>query len=51
MRDGNAVSFNDRNYQTRFGKIVRLNQTTATVDCDNEQWRLSYDLLQYVVDA
>ncbi|SPJ16828.1 hypothetical protein SBBP2_2180007 [Burkholderiales bacterium] len=51
FRVGDTVSLNDSNYLTRFGKIVRLNQNAATVDCDNVQWRVSYGMLQHVVDV
>jgi hypothetical protein len=47
---GDTASFVDRHQQTRIGKIVRLNLKTATLECDNGEWRVSYGLLQHVVD-
>src|SRR3974390_3037373 len=45
-----AASFVDRYQQTRIGKIVRLNLKTATLECHTGEWRVSYGLLQHVVD-
>ena len=51
FRVGDRVSFEDRHLQTRIGTIVRINQKTATVDCDNEPgWRVSFALLRHIVD-
>ncbi len=51
FRVGDRVSFEDRHLQTRIGTIVRLNQKTASVDCENEPgWRVSFGLLRHVVD-
>ncbi|PYO44398.1 MAG: hypothetical protein DMD33_03045, partial [Gemmatimonadetes bacterium] len=47
---GDTASFVDRHQQTRVGKIVRLNLKTATLECDNGEWRVSYGLLQHLVD-
>jgi hypothetical protein len=47
---GDTASFVDRHEQTRVGKIVRLNLKTATLECDNGEWRVSYGLLQHLVD-
>lgn len=47
---GDSVSFLDRDHQPRLGRIVRLNQKTASLECDNGMWRVSYALLQHVVD-
>jgi hypothetical protein len=47
---GNTVSFVDRYEQTRIGRITRMNVKTATVECDNGAWRVSFGLLQHVVD-
>ena len=48
---GDAVSFIDRDQQTRIGKIVRLNQKTASIECDNGLWRVSFGWLQHLVDV
>ncbi len=51
FRVGDRVSFEDRHLQTRIGTIVRINQKTASVDCENELgWRVSFGLLRHVVD-
>jgi len=47
---GDTASFVDRHQQPRVGKIVRLNLKTATLECDNGEWRVSYGLLQHLVD-
>ena len=47
---GDTVSFEGRDLIQRLGTIVRLNQKTATVSCDGQQWRVSYALLRRVVD-
>jgi hypothetical protein len=48
---GDIVSFADRDEQIRIGKIVRLNAKTATIECDNGNWRVAFALLQHVVDV
>lgn len=51
FRVGDRVSFEDRHLQTRIGTIVRINQKTASIDCENESvWRVSFRLLRHVVD-
>lgn len=47
---GDSVSFFDRDHQTRVGRIVRLNQKTASLECDNGMWRVPYALLQHLID-
>jgi hypothetical protein len=47
---GDSASFVDRHQQARVGRIVRLNQKTATLECDKGEWRVSYGLLQHLVD-
>jgi hypothetical protein len=51
FRVGNRVSFTDQNLQHRVGLIVRINQRTATLDCDGQTWRVGFGLLRRVVDA
>ncbi len=36
FRAGNRVSSTDQNLQHRVGLIVRINQRTATLDCDGQ---------------
>ena len=44
------MSFEGRDLIVHFGTIERLNQKTATVSCDGQQWRVSYALLRPVID-
>ena len=50
FRIGNRVSFTDRDLQQRVGLIVRINQRTATLDCDGQTWRVAFGLLRHLVD-
>lgn len=47
---GDTVSFEGRDLIQRLGTIVRINQKTATLSCDGQQWRVSFPLLRHVVD-
>jgi hypothetical protein len=47
---GDSVGFEGRDLIQRLGNIVRLNQKTATVSCDGQEWRVSYPLLRRVID-
>ena len=51
FRVGNRVTFTDKNFQRRIGLIVRINQQTATLDCDGQKWRVGFELLQHLVDV
>lgn len=51
FRVGQRVSFIDRDLQHRVGLIVRINQQTATVDCDGQAWRVAFGLLRHVANA
>ena len=51
FRVGNRVSFTDRNLQHRVGLIVRINQRTATLDCDGQTWRVGFGLRRPLVDT
>ena len=50
FRVGSRVSFTDRDLQHRVGLIVRINQRTATLDCDGQTWRVGFGLLRPLVD-
>jgi hypothetical protein len=50
FRLGDSVTFTDRDGRTLFGKIVKLNPKTASIDVGGGTWRVSYPLLQQVVD-
>lgn len=47
---GDSVGFEGRNLLQHTGRIVRLNQKTATVSCPEGEWRVSYALLHRVVE-
>lgn len=51
FRIGNRVTFIDKNLQHRVGLIVRVNQHTATLDCDGQKWRVAFELLRHLVDV
>lgn len=46
FRVGNRVSCTD---QHRVGLTVRINQRTATLDCDGQTWRVGFGLLRPLV--
>lgn len=48
---GEVVGFVDRDQRQRTGKVIRLNDKTVTLHCDNGQWRVAYVFLHRVVDA
>ena len=33
------------------GLVARVNQHTATLDCDGQKWRVAFELLRHVVDV
>ena len=51
FRVGNRVSFTDQALQHRVGLVVRINQRTATLDCDGQTWRVAFGLLHRLVDV
>ena len=50
FRVGDRVGFDDRHLQTHIGTIVRINQRTASVNCDGHNWRVSFALLRHIID-
>ena len=51
FRCGEKVSFDDKYLQPQMGIIVRINQTTATVDTGNgHSWRVPFHMLRHVLD-
>jgi hypothetical protein len=48
---GELVGFKDKEQQDRVGKIIRLNDKTVTLDCDGTKWRVSYRLLQRIIEG
>ncbi len=48
---GDTVGFLDRDGGEKSGKVVRLNQKTVGIDCeDGGSWRVSYPLLHKVIE-
>jgi len=51
FRRGDRVSFTDKYLQPQIGTITRINQRTASVDCeDGPGWRVPYGMLSHVMD-
>lgn len=51
FRRGNKVSFTDKYLQPQVGTITRINQRTATVDCEGGSgWRVPFAMLRHVTD-
>lgn len=49
---GQIVGFQDRDFQDRFGRIIRLNPKTVTLECESgTKWRVAYSILFPVLDA
>lgn len=51
FRVGNRVTFIDKNLQHRVGLIVRVNQHTATLNCDGQKWRVPFEMLRHLVEV
>ncbi len=48
---GDKVSFTDKYLQHQVGTITRINQHTATVDCEGGAgWRVPFAMLRHVMD-
>ena len=51
FRCGEKVAFEDKYLNTVVGKIVRINERTASIDPgDGTKWRVGFALLRHVVD-
>lgn len=51
FRRGDKVSFIDKYLQPQIGTITRINQRTATVDCESGAgWRVPFGMLRHVTD-
>lgn len=51
FRRGDRVSFTDKYLQPQIGTITRINQRTASVECeDGPGWRVPYGMLSHVMD-
>lgn len=52
LRVGDSVGYKSRSGREVYGIVLKLNRKTATVRLANgEQWKVSYGLLFYVIDA
>lgn len=52
LKGGDRVGFRDRQNQIRYGRIVSLNQKTATVLVnDRDRWRVAYSYLFLVIEG
>jgi transcription termination factor Rho len=50
LKVGDAVGFRDRQNQDKYGRVVALNQKTATIITqDNQKWRVAYQFLFPVI--
>lgn len=48
---GDKVSFTDKYLQPQIGTITRINQRTASVECDGGSgWRVPFGMLRHVID-
>jgi len=51
FRRGDKVSFTDKYLQPQVGTITRVNQRTASVDCEGGTgWRVPFAMLRHVTD-
>jgi len=51
FRRGDKVSFTDKYLQPQVGTIARINQRTASVDCDGgTSWRVPFAMMRHVLD-
>jgi len=52
LKVGDMVGFQDKYNKDVYGKVIRLNQKTATIITnDNTKWRVSYGFLYFVIDG
>lgn len=50
VKVGDLVGFRSKDGQDKYGKVIRLNKKSVTLDCgNNSQWRVSYSLLFNIV--
>jgi hypothetical protein len=49
---GDAFGFRDRQNRDRYGRVLALNQKTATIlTGDQQRWRVAYEFLFPVIDS
>jgi hypothetical protein len=52
LKVGDAVGFRDRQNQDKYGRVVALNQKTATIlTSDHQKWRVAYQFLFPVIES
>lgn len=52
LKVGDAIGFRDRQNQDKYGRVVTLNQKTATIlTSDNQKWRVAYQFLFPVIES
>ncbi len=51
VQAGETVGFQDREGRPRTGKVLRLNDKTVTLECDQQRWRVSYGLLYRLIET
>ena len=52
LKVGDMVGFQDNQNNDVYGKIIRLNQKTATIKTNtNSEWRVGYEWLYEVIDV
>ncbi len=51
VKVGDNVAFRDRHGQERFGRVLKLNPKTASVQVGTLRWRVGYGLLAPVIDG
>lgn len=52
LKVGDAVGFRDRQNQDMYGRVLALNQKTATIlTGDGQRWRVAYQFLFPVIDG
>lgn len=47
---GDRVSFTDKYLRTQVGTVLRINRRTATIVCDDGEWRVGFSLLRHLID-
>jgi hypothetical protein len=52
LKVGDAIGFRDRQNQDKYGRVVGLNQKTATIlTSDQQKWRVAYQFLFPVIES
>ena len=52
LKVGDAVGFRDRQNQDMYGRVLALNQKTATIiTSDQQRWRVAYQFLFPVIES